>query len=46
MVELTYVESIDARLKRIENTLIKRVFNCVKRAFNTLLSVRLSIKTK
>ena len=46
MVELTYVESIDARLKRIENTLIGRVINSVKGVFNRLKSVRISIKTK
>ena len=46
MVELSYVESIDARLKRIECGIIGRVVNSVKRAFNTLLSVRISIKTK
>ena len=46
MVELSYVESIDARLKRIECGIIGRVFNSVKSVFNTIKSVRISIKTK
>ena len=45
-VELSYVESIDARLNRIECGIIGRVVNSVKSAFNTLKSVRISIKTK
>ena len=39
-------DELRERLKALETSLIKRVFNNVKRAFNTLLSVRLSIKTK
>tara|TARA_R100000808_G_C2150627_1_gene159421 strand:- start:2865 stop:3908 length:1044 start_codon:yes stop_codon:yes gene_type:complete len=45
-VELSYVESIDARLNRVECGFIGRLFNSVKHVFNTLKSVRISIKTK
>ena len=46
LVELSYIESIDNRLKRVECGIIGRVFNSVKGVFNTIKSVRISIKTK